>query len=119
VQDSDAVSVLDPAPLTEAFGSFGADALAMLELCVQSIRPLIASVHVGLDQGSGRLAADNAHSAKGAANVTGAFRLGAVCHRIERLASLGDLNAARLAARELEPALAEVVKEIERLRVGA
>jgi HPt (histidine-containing phosphotransfer) domain-containing protein len=116
VQDSDTVSVLDPGPLTEAFGSFGAEALAMLDLFVHSIRPLIASAILGLDQGAARLAADSAHSAKGAANVTGAFRLGAVCQRIERLATLGDLNAARLAARELEPALAEVVREIERLK---
>lgn len=109
------LSILDPGPLTEAFGDFGEDARKTLALFLASTRPLLARVESCLQAGDLAGAEAAAHSAKGAANVSGAFRLGGLCAEIcARLRRDEPLPAHELAAR-LPDALAEVQKAIAAL----
>ncbi|WP_158240702.1 Hpt domain-containing protein [Telmatospirillum siberiense] len=107
--------ILDPGPLTEAFGSIDADARKTLELFLTSTRPLLGALQMKLLTGDLSGAAAAAHSAKGAANVTGAFRLGSLCAEICTLLRQGDGERAQALAIGLPDAFAEVQEAIRRL----
>lgn len=109
--------VFDPEPLTVAFGEFGDGALDTLALFPGAIRPLIEIMQRALAEGDLHAAGEAAHSTKGAANVSGALRLGACSAAIERAAlHERDLTAARAAATQVVAAFEEVLQVIGRLR---
>lgn len=89
----DKLDILDLAPITDVFGVIDDDAKAAFGFFLTSTRPLLASIQMKLLAGDLSGAADAAHSAKGAANVSGAFRLGGLCAEI--CAKLQDGNRAQ------------------------
>ena len=111
--------VLDLEPLTAAFGEWGDGARDMLEFFLQSVRPLLDGVAAALNAGDARQVIENAHAAKGSANVTGANRLGDLCGRVERSMVSGDFEATGALARHLPAALAELEAEIARMKADA
>jgi len=113
-------AVLDLEPLMQAFGEFGDDVLDTLELFLTSTWPLLETVESLLVAEDLNGAGEAAHSIKGSANVSGAFRLGHLCAAVE-VAALRhrDIVAARAAAAALPAAFAEVKAEIERVTAKA
>jgi HPt (histidine-containing phosphotransfer) domain-containing protein len=109
-------AVLDLEPLTQAFGEFGDDVIDTLDLFLTSTWPLLEDVERLLAAEDLNGAGEAAHSAKGSANVSGAYRLGCVCAAVEIAALRNhDLAAARLAAAALPASFAEVKAEIVRV----
>jgi HPt (histidine-containing phosphotransfer) domain-containing protein len=106
------LAVLDLGLLEEAFGEIDEDAIATLRLFVTSTRPLLEDVQLALLDGNPSRAAEAAHSAKGACNVTGAFRLGALCAGICDLLRAGEVAEARKLAEALPTTFAEVEAQI-------
>lgn len=104
--------LFDPAPLTEAFGEFGSDALEMLQLFVKTSQPLRDQLLAALSQDLLADARECAHALKGAANSTGAVRLGHLCAVID--GALKDKNAAqaKLWAADLDRVFTETVDAI-------
>jgi two-component system sensor histidine kinase/response regulator len=111
----DRLVVLDLGPMTEAFGGIDDDAKRALGLFLTSTRPLLTALQVKLLSGDLPGAAAAAHSAKGAANVSGAFRLGGLCDEVCRQLRQGDAEKAQAVAALLPDAFGEVQAEIRRL----
>ena len=84
------LAVLDPVPMEEAFGEIDEMALETYDLFLSSTEPLLTAVARQLAAGDTAAAVETAHSAKGAARMTGAFRLAGVCGNIERLCKEGN-----------------------------
>ncbi len=107
--------ILDLAPLEDAFGAIDDDALEALRRFITTTRPLLDRIAEALVKGELRVASEAAHSAKGAANVTGAARLGALCAAIEKAAREGDAGSAGKLAAKLPQCFAEVEAAISKL----
>ena len=84
------LAVLDPVPMEEAFGEIDEMALETYDLFVSSTEPLLAEMARQLAAGDTGGALETSHSAKGAARMTGAFRLADVCGHIERECKAGN-----------------------------
>jgi len=84
------LAVLDPMPMEEAFGEIDEMALETYDLFVSSTEPLLAEMARQLAAGDTGGALETSHSAKGAARMTGAFRLADVCGHIERECKAGN-----------------------------
>ncbi len=108
-------AVLDLGPMTEAFGGIDDEARAAFDFFLASTHPLLVSIQAKLLADDLPGAAAAAHSAKGAANVTGAFRLGGLCAEIYEQARQGEAAGARCLAALLPDAFAEVRAAIGRL----
>jgi HPt (histidine-containing phosphotransfer) domain-containing protein len=105
----DKQAVLDLAPMRDVFGAIDEDAKAALGVFLSSTRPLLVSIQMKLLAGDLLGAADAAHSAKGAANVSGAFRLGGLCAEV--CAQLLEGNSAR--AQNLLALLPDAFNDVE------
>ncbi|GEM_PF-5441861 len=84
------LAVLDPVPMEEAFGEIDEMALETYDLFISSTEPLLTELARQLAAGDTAAGVETAHSAKGAARMTGAFRLAGVCGNIERLCKEGN-----------------------------
>ena len=112
------LAVLDPVPMEEAFGEIDEMAIETYELFVSSTEPLLAEIGRQLAVGDTGAAVETAHSAKGAARMTGAFRLAAVCGHIESACKKGN-GAEALEWLALVPqAFEEVKRAIEDVRTS-
>ena len=106
--------VLDPAPMLALFGGIGGEAREMLDLFLDSTRPLLSELESALGAGEAGTAREAAHSAKGAAYSAGAMRLGRLCAAIEIACAEEDpavaaiLPAVRIAFAEVERAVAAI-----------
>lgn len=107
--------ILDLGPLTDIFGGIDENARNALTLFLTSTQPLLVSIQMKLRAGDLKGADAAAHSAKGAANVTGAFRLGQLCAEICTALQQGDGARADVLAAKLPDAFAEVQNAIQRL----
>ena len=108
-------AVLDLGPMTEAFGCIDDDAKATLDFFLTSTRPLLTTIQMKLLAGDLPGAAAAAHSAKGAANVTGAFRLGGLCAEVYVQLRQGDVATAQSLTARLPDAFGEVQAAIHQL----
>jgi HPt (histidine-containing phosphotransfer) domain-containing protein len=112
------LAILDPEPMEDAFGEINEMAIETYGLFISTTEPLLAEIGVHLAAGDLPAATDVAHSAKGAARMTGAFRLAAVCSGIESSSKAGDAATA-LEWLELVPEVfGEVKKAIEAIRAS-
>ena len=93
--------VLDLTPMREIFGEITDEARELLQLFVDSTRPLLAEAAAALDAGDCGAGREAAHSAKGAGNSAGAYRFARLAAEFEAACVKTDLTAARA----LEPAL--------------
>ena len=84
------LAILDPVPMEEAFGEIDEMAIETYGLFITTTEPLLAEIGRNLAAGDLTAASETAHSAKGAARMTGAFRLAAVCAHIETLTKEGN-----------------------------
>jgi HPt (histidine-containing phosphotransfer) domain-containing protein len=84
------LAILDPVPMEEAFGEIDEMAIETYGLFLTTTEPLLADIGRHLAAGDLTAASETAHSAKGAARMTGAFRLAGVCAQIERLTKEGN-----------------------------
>lgn len=107
--------ILDLGPMTEAFGGIDDEAKATFGFFLTSTRPLLTTIQTKLLEGDLAAAAAAAHSAKGAANVTGAFRLGGLCAEVYALLRQGDVEGARSLTALLPDAFDEVQAVIRHL----
>jgi HPt (histidine-containing phosphotransfer) domain-containing protein len=112
----DKQEILDLGLLIEAFGSIDEEAKSVLGLFLTSTRPLLESIPAALLSGDLAGAAASAHAAKGAANMTGAFRLGSLCAEVCRLLTLGDAAQAQNASAHIPVAFGEVQAAIDQVR---
>jgi HPt (histidine-containing phosphotransfer) domain-containing protein len=88
------LAILDPQPIEEAFGAIDEMAIETYGLFVSTTEPLLAEIGRHLAAGDLSAASETAHSAKGAARMSGAFRLAAVCAAIETLTRQGNADDA-------------------------
>lgn len=88
------LAILDPGPMEEAFGEIDDMAIETYQLFITSTEPLLADIGRHLAAGNTAAATEVAHSAKGAARMTGAFRLAAICSEIEYLSKAGNAGEA-------------------------
>ena len=88
------LAILDPLPMEEAFGEIDEMAVETYGLFLTTTEPLLAEIGRHLAAGDLPAASETAHSAKGAARMTGAFRLAAVCSEIEALTKDGNSDDA-------------------------
>jgi HPt (histidine-containing phosphotransfer) domain-containing protein len=120
--DDDAVRkdlvVLDTIPMEEAFGCIAEDAVATYDVFLRTTRPLLAETESALAAANLGVAAEKAHSAKGAANMTGAYRLGALFADIETGLKSGDLATVRRKLDAVPAVFAEVEDAINAIRAG-
>lgn len=84
------LAILDPTPMEEAFGEIDEMAIETYGLFLTTTEPLLAEIGRHLAAGDLSAASETAHSAKGAARMTGAFRLAGVCAHIESLTKEGN-----------------------------
>lgn len=112
------LALLDPVPMQEAFGEIDDIALETYGLFLSSTEPLLAEIGVHLLAGNYDSATDVAHSAKGAARMTGAFQLAAVCSEIERTSKDGDGVTALEWLALVPDAFEEVRRAILQLQAG-
>ncbi|WP_291717714.1 ATP-binding protein [Magnetospirillum sp. 64-120] len=107
--------VLDLTPMREIFGSITDDAKELLQLFVDTTRPLVEEALRQLDSGNVDLAREAAHSAKGAGNSAGCYRFAAICAEIEHLCADGYLVQAQTLADPMETAFNEAAEQIAAL----
>ncbi len=107
------LAILDPVPMEEAFGEIDEMAIETYGLFITTTEPLLAEIARNLAAGDLTAASETAHSAKGAARMTGAFRLAAVCSHIETLTKEGNANDALEWLALTPDAFEEVRKAIE------
>ncbi len=88
------LAILDPVPMEEAFGAIDEMALETYGLFLTTTEPLLAQIGKHLVAAEFDAAADAAHSAKGAARMTGAFRLADVCSALEQCSKERDMVSA-------------------------
>ena len=84
------LAILDPVPMEEAFGEIDEMAIETYGLFLSTTEPLLAEIGRHIASGDLTAASESAHSAKGAARMTGAFRFAAVCGHIEKLTKEGN-----------------------------
>jgi HPt (histidine-containing phosphotransfer) domain-containing protein len=84
------LALLDPVPMQEAFGEIDEMALETYGLFIDTTEPLLTEIGTHLHAGDFVRATEVAHSAKGAARMTGAFQLAAICSEIEQSSKDGD-----------------------------
>ncbi len=84
------LAVLDPVPMEEAFGEIDEMAIETYELFISTTEPLLAEIGRHLGAGDSGAASETAHSAKGAARMTGAFRLADLCSHVETESKVGN-----------------------------
>ena len=84
------LKLLDPVPMEEAFGEIDDMALETYSLFLSTTEPLLNQIGGHLLANDFDQATDAAHSAKGAARMTGAFQLAAICSEIEVSSKNGD-----------------------------
>lgn len=104
------LAILDPTPMEEAFGEIDEMAIETYDLFLSTTEPLLAEIGRHLAAGDLAAACESAHSAKGAARMTGAFRLAGVCAHIESLTKDGNGDDA-LEWLALAPAAFEEVRK--------
>lgn len=107
--------VLDLTPMREIFGSITDDARELLQLFVDTTRPLVEETLRQLDGANADLAREAAHGAKGAGNSAGCYRFAAICAEIEHLCAEGYLVQAQTLAQPMEQAFSEAVEQIAAL----
>ena len=110
------LAVLDPVPMEEAFGEIDEMAIETYDLFIRSTEPLLAEIGSQLAAGDTKAAVETAHSAKGAARMTGAFRLAAVCGHIESECKNGNAAEALDWLALVPEAFDEVKRAIEEVR---
>lgn len=110
------LAILDPVPMEEAFGEIDEMALETYDLFISSTEPLLADIGRQLGAGDTDAATETAHSAKGAARMTGAFRLGMVCGQIESLSKAGNAAEALEWLALVPDAFEEVKRAIEEVK---
>jgi HPt (histidine-containing phosphotransfer) domain-containing protein len=108
-------AIFDLGPMTEAFGGLDDDARTTLGQFLTSTRPLLTAIQMKLLAGDLPAAATAAHSAKGAANVTGAFRLGGLCAAICVALRQGDGEKAQSLTARLPDVFGEVQAAIRQI----
>jgi two-component system sensor histidine kinase/response regulator len=111
--------VLDPTPIEEAFGEINEAAIGTYGLFLSSTEPILADIGKHLMAGDMVAAAQAAHSAKGAARMTGAFRLAELCSSIEQCGKQGDSVAALEWLAVVPTAFDEVRRAIRQVELGA
>lgn len=109
-----ALPILDPEALEEAIGPFGEETVALLRFFLASTRPLLDALASEFAAGNLAAAAEAAHSAKGAANMSGAERLGTLCARIEQALRSGDEGQASRLIAVLPRVFSEVEAAVDR-----
>ena len=110
------LAILDPVPMEEAFGEIDEMALDTYDLFISSTEPLLAQIGAQLGAGDTAAATETAHSAKGAARMTGAFRLAGVCSHIESLSKAGNAIEALEWLALVPEAFEEVKRAIEQVK---
>lgn len=113
--DDDIDAALDMAVVAENFGEIGPDAREMLEMFLSSTELLIEEMERALRVGDDDAARDAAHSARGASNMAGARRLGALLTEIETTLKAGDAEKAKLTAPAVRPSFVAVRQAVARL----
>jgi len=104
--------VLDLSPMREIFGSITDDARELLQLFVDSTRPLVEETRTALEAGKVDDAREASHGAKGAGNSAGAYRFGRLCAEIEAACARGDGEFAESLLAPMEAAFEETVQAI-------
>jgi HPt (histidine-containing phosphotransfer) domain-containing protein len=112
------LAILDPVPMEEAFGEIDEMALETYALFVSSTEPLLARIGTELGAGDTAAATETAHSAKGAARMTGAFRLAGVCAHIESESKAGNAAEALEWLALVPDAFEEVKRAIEEVKAS-
>lgn len=102
--------------MEEAFGEIDEIALETYGLFISSTEPLLSQIGPHLLAGDFLAASDVAHSAKGAARMTGAFQFAAVCGAIEQSSKQQDQVTALEWLALIPQAFEEVKQAIERVR---
>ena len=110
--ESGPVPVLDLSTMREVFGGVTDDARDLLQLFVNSTRPLLEGIGGALAADDCAAACELAHSAKGAGNSAGAYRFAAQVAKLEHACARGDLDAARTELSEIHIAFAEAVAAV-------
>lgn len=111
-------AILDPVPMEEAFGEIDEMALETYDLFISSTKPLLAELARQLAAGDTGAATETAHSAKGAARMTGAFRLAAVCGHVESTSKDGNADEALEWLALVPDAFEEVRRAIEAVKAA-
>jgi HPt (histidine-containing phosphotransfer) domain-containing protein len=112
------LAILDLVPMEEAFGEIDEMALETFDLFISSTEPLLANIGRQLGAGDTAAATETAHSAKGAARMTGAFRLAGVCSHIESNSKAGNAAEALEWLALVPEAFEEVKRAIEELKAA-
>jgi len=107
--------VLDLTPMREIFGDVTDEARDLLQLFVDSTRPLLAEAGRAADSGDCQAGREASHSAKGAANSAGAYRFARLCAEFESACRREDLAAARDLLPVMEIAFAEAAEAVAAL----
>jgi len=107
------LALLDRVPMEEAFGEIDEIALETYGLFLSSTLPLLNQIGPHLLAGDCNDAADLAHSAKGAARMTGAFQLAAICSEIELCCKQRDPVSAQEWLALIPTAFEEVKRAID------
>ena len=110
------LAVLDTGPMEEAFGEIDEMAVETYRLFISSTEPMLADIGRHLAAGDAAAATEIAHSAKGAARMTGAFRLAALCSEIESLGKAGETGEALEWLALVPKAFDEVKKAIAEIK---
>jgi len=112
------LALLDPVPMQEAFGEIDEMALETYGIFLSTTEPLLDEMGACLRAGDHERASEVAHSAKGAARMTGAFQLAAVCGEIERLSKEGDIVTSLEWLVLVPAAFEEVRRAIETVQIS-
>ncbi|WP_245651085.1 ATP-binding protein [Paramagnetospirillum marisnigri] len=86
--------VLDLDPMRQIFGEIGDEVRELLELFMDTTRPLLDELEAAIIAGDAIAAREAAHSCKGGGNSAGAFRFARYCAEIESDCAAGNLDAA-------------------------
>jgi PAS domain S-box-containing protein len=104
--------VLDLTPMREIFGAITEEVREVLQLFVDTTRPLVEEARRTLELGDVDSAREAAHSAKGAGNSAGALRFAALCAEAERACAGGNPRAAVALLDSIESAFADAAAAI-------
>jgi signal transduction histidine kinase/DNA-binding response OmpR family regulator/HPt (histidine-containing phosphotransfer) domain-containing protein len=100
-----AVEVLDPSRLTEAFGGFTEDAVALLDQFFASALVDIEQLREELAKNDAQTARRTAHHAGGGARGVGAVEFASICTAVEKSLVEGNVTEADRLAGQMAPAL--------------
>ncbi len=107
--------IFDQSRLVEAFGSFGAEARALLAQFLAEARKLTAQIITAMDQQDWAEARHHAHALKGGAGSAGAVRLGQVAADVQDWLDGGDPDTALLFTGGLETTVDELAEAVRPL----